>query len=140
MTEASLHFSSGEREKTSRSAEFRDTPPRPDESTVLAAPKSKKKQSQILSLTSKKAELEDNLEERMRASIETLFSSFEEEMSNMFAEFQRQSGTSVSASKCSTSGVCEKPTVAGVCTFWYEQWLEKYYSFGKFFDWRTFGF
>ena len=117
MTEASLHFSSGEGEKISRSAEFRDTPLRPDESAVMAAPKSKKKQSQILSSTRKKAELEDNLEERMQASIETRFSSFEEEMLNMFAEFQRQSGTSVSASKCSTLGVCEKPTMTGVYTF-----------------------
>ena len=117
MTEASLHFSSGEGEEISWSSEFRDTPLRPDESTVIEAPKSKKKQSQRSSQTSKKVELEDNLEERMRASIETRFSSFEEKMLKMFAEFQRQSGMSVSASKCSTSGVCKKPIVTRVCTF-----------------------
>ena len=76
MTEASLHFSSGEGAEINWSAVFRDTPLRPDESTVIEVPKSKKKQSQRSSRTSKKVELEDNLEERMRASIETRFSSF----------------------------------------------------------------
>ena len=57
------------------------------------------------------------MEERMRASIETRFSSFEEKMLGMFSELQRQNMALPSSSatatfslpsvQCNTSGVCQ---------------------------------
>ena len=49
-------------------------------SIVMAAPRSRKSTKPRASRNSRKSELEDQIEERMRASIETRISSFEEKM------------------------------------------------------------
>ena len=86
-------------------------------STVMAAPRSRKSTKPRASRNSRKSELEDQMEERMRDSIETRFSSLEEKMLGMFSELQRQnmalprsSATatfSLPSVQSNTSGVCQ---------------------------------
>ena len=90
------------------------------ENEAVMAPRTKSLDvSQGLQNIVKKACLEDQIEERMRASIESRFSSFEEKMLGLMADFLRQqrsanaclTTTSVTNNVCaalsSTSGACQ---------------------------------
>ena len=134
MTEASLHYDGEPREGgeddranlSVRSSEFRVTPSRSSaevgdigNEAVMAAPAKKPERKVRSSKNSKKASLEDQMEERMRSSIETRFSSFEEKMLGMMADFQRQQksvNSSLTATSTVTNNVCSaQRSTSGAC-------------------------
>ena len=111
MTEASLHYDGepqecGEDDRANlsvRSSEFRVTPSRSSaevgdigKEAVMVAPAKKPEWKARSSKNSRKASLENQMEERMRSSIKTRFSSFEEKMFGLMADFQRQQRSSIS--------------------------------------------
>ena len=85
----------------------------------MAAPTKKPERKSRSSKNSKKACLEDQIEEKMRASIESRFSSFEEKMLGLMADFQKQqrlvntclTNSTITNNVCvaqrSTSGACQ---------------------------------
>ena len=131
MTEASLLFDGdlleGEVDAPGvcRNSEFRATPSslvqsenEASKTTVVAAPKLRKPSGVRSSRNSRKSDLEDQMEERMHASIETRFSSFEEKMLGLLLDYQRRQNPVVPSSlatacatfssvQCNTSGVCQ---------------------------------
>ena len=134
MTEASLHYDGEPREcgeddranLSVRSSEFRVTPSRSSaevgdigNEAVMAAPAKKPERKVRSSKNSRKASLEDQMEERMRSSIETRFSSFEEKMLGMMADFQRQQksvNSSLTATSTVTNNVCSaQGSTSGAC-------------------------
>ena len=81
----------------------------------MAAPSKKTERKSRLSKNSRKSDLEDQMEERILASIETRFSSFEEKMLGMMADFQRQQ-KSVQQTLAATSKICTaQRSTSGVC-------------------------
>ena len=130
MTETSLLFEGDSLEgdletaRDCRTSEFMVIPSsltqsdnKAKKSTVMAAPRSRKSKKPRASWNSRKSELEDQMEERMRASIETRISTFEEKMLGMFSWLQRQNMALLSLSdmatfslpsvQCNTLGVCQ---------------------------------
>ena len=140
MTEDTLHYDREPRGEVddpgdSRSSEFRATPLRPTpkhavngNEAVMVAPS---KKSECKSKSSKNSRKPQEIRfgrpngKRMRASIKTRFSSFEEKMLGMMADFQRwqksvQPTLAVTSTVCMTqhrtSGVCQ-PSVTRINTF-----------------------
>ena len=72
-----------------RISEFPSSITSVENEAVMAAPTKKPERKSRSSKNSKKACLEDQIEERMRASIEFQFSSFEEKMLGLIADFQK---------------------------------------------------
>ena len=135
MTEASLHFDGdvleGEEDAPGvcRSSEFRATRSslaqsenEASKTTSMAAPNSRKPGRARSFGNSRKSDLEDQMEEKMRSSIETRFSSFQEKMLGFLKDSQGRQNpalpsssatacTTFSSVQCNTSGVCQ-PTVS----------------------------
>ena len=124
MAEASLLYGGESRDcseddRSVRISEFPSSITSVGNEAVMAAPTKKPERKSRSSKNSKKACLEDQIEERMRASIESRFSSFEEKMLGLMADFQKQqrpvntclTNSTVTNNVCvaqrSTSGACQ---------------------------------
>ena len=95
MAEASLLYDGESRDcseddRSVRISEFPSSITSVGKEAVMAAPMKKPERKSRSSKNSKKACLEDQIEERKRASIESRFSSFEEKMLGLMADFQKQ--------------------------------------------------
>ena len=123
MSEASLLYD-GESWECSKDdlsvqiSEFPSSITSVENEAVMAAPMNKPERRSKSSKNSKKACLEDQILERMRASIESHFSSFEEKMLGLMADFQKQKRT-VNACLTTSSvtyNVCAaKRSMPGAC-------------------------
>ena len=124
MAEASLLYDGESRDcseddRSVRISEFPSSITSVGNEAVMAAPTKKPERKSRSSKNSKKACLEDQIEERMRASIKSRFSSFEEKMLGLMADFQKQqrpvntclTNSTVTNNVCvaqrSTSGACQ---------------------------------
>ena len=124
MSEASLLYDGESRDcseddRSGRISEFPSSITSVGNEAVMAAPTKKPERKSRSSKNYKKACLEDQIEERMRASIKSRFSSFKEKMLGRMANFQKQqrpvntclTNSTVTNNVCvaqrSTSGACQ---------------------------------